>query len=191
MKISPVSGKRSSRAPARKRAPFTLLEILIVFVVIGLVMVIAAPAVIKQSDRLTIENALSDLRTAVNETALRSRATGMTLALTLVPDAHHFTVSSANAEALERSWQPPAPQNQEFEDRRHDIIAAKAQYPFPDAIQWQLDQAVLDDQGDVVFTFFPDGQAAAQELSFELCGKHFLLQVDRITSAPTILEIVD
>ncbi len=188
MKTCPASARRSRHQ--RRGGAFTLLEILIVFVVIGLVMAVAAPAIVRQSDRMTIEGALTDLRTAVSETALRARATGQTLTLTLDAEAAQFRVGAAS-EALERTWQPPQNASDDLDEHRHAIIEAKPAYRFPSAVQWQLDDVQTDDDGQVVLTFFPDGQAAARELPFDVCGRRYLLQVDRITASPVILELIE
>lgn len=188
MKTCPASARRSRHQ--RRGGAFTLLEILIVFVVIGLVMAVAAPAIVRQSDRMTIEGALTDLRTAVSETALRARATGQTLTLTLDAEAAQFRVGTAS-EALERTWQPPQNTSDDLDEHRHAIIEAKPAYRFPSAVQWQLDDVQTDNDGQVVLTFFPDGQAAARELPFDVCGRRYLLQVDRITASPVILELIE
>ena len=70
-----------------------------------------------------------------------------------------------------------------------------------DAQNWRLTQVSdtignsihlnYDNDGNIVFTFFPDGQAAARELTFTVCGRNFALQIDRITANPVILELLD
>ena len=169
---------------------FTLIEILIVLVVVGLVLAVSSPALLKSSERMTVENALTAIRTAVNETAMRARCTGKTLTLTLNGEEHRFMVSLGDG-ALEHRWTPPSHESEEEGKNKAAIIQAKDSYKFPEAIEWTPSDDSVNDDGDIVFTFFPDGQAAARELPFVVCGRSFVLQIDRITASPVILELLD
>ncbi len=174
----------------QKTRRFTLIEILIVLVVVGLVLAVAAPTLLKSSERMTVENALTAIRTAVNETAMRARCTGKTLTLTLNGEEHRFMVALEDG-ALEHRWTPPSHESEEEGKSKAAIIQAKDSYKFPEAIEWNPSDDSVNDDGDIVFTFFPDGQAAARELPFIVCGRSFVLQIDRITASPVILELLD
>lgn len=170
---------------------FTLIEILIVLVVVGLVLAVATPALLEKSDQMTVDAALNDIRTAVNETALRARATGQTLTLTLDMENNVFNVGQGGT-PLDNSWQPPAPAiDEETQELQRSFINAQSDYEHDSAVEWTPDDDCLDENGNVVFTFFPDGQAAAREITFTVCNRNFALQIDRITAAPTIREFID
>jgi len=169
---------------------FTLIEILIVLVVVGLVLAVTTPRLLKASDRMTVEGSLTAIRAAVNETAMRARCTARTLTLTLDIEEHRFSVA-LGGESLEHRWTPPSSESEDAGEAKAAIIQAKEFYKFPDAIEWAPSNDALDDDGNVVFTFFPDGQAAAREIPFSVCGRNFMLQIDRITANPVILEILD
>lgn len=173
-----------------RKHPFTLLEILIVFVVIGLIMAVALPALSQHSDRVAIENALTGLRAAITETAMRARATGHPLTLTLQTENASFEVG-AGEPSLDKSWQPPSHDSDETLDNRASFLQAKASYPLADDIEWTPDSDAYNDDGNIVFTFFPDGQAAAREVAFSIRGHAYALRIDRITATPVIVEFAD
>jgi len=167
--------------------PFTLIEILIVLVIAGLVMSLALPAMLQKSDRTAVESALTEIRNAIGETGMRARATGKALALTLDEENHCFAVSEYT-EQLDRSWTPPSQNLEDGEGRAPSFIKAKPSYPLADDIQWVLDNGALNDDGEMVLVLFPDGQASARKVSFSIRNRSFLLDVDRITGDPVILE---
>ncbi|MBP5640305.1 MAG: prepilin-type N-terminal cleavage/methylation domain-containing protein [Victivallales bacterium] len=169
---------------------FTLIEILIVLVVVGLVLAVATPKIMRESDRMTVENSLTAIRGVVNDTAMRSRCTNQALTLTLDTEAHSFLVASSD-DSLERHWTPPVHQTSDVIDNKASFIRVKDSYSLPDAIEWTPSDDNYDNDGNIVFTFFPDGQAAARELTFTVCGRNFALQIDRITANPVILELLD
>jgi len=173
------------------RRHFTLIEILIVLILVGLVLAVAAPRLMKRSERIAKESALTAIRSAVNETAMRSRATGQALTLTLDPDESLLTVAEAT-DSLEHTWTPPKHDNGgENEDAPKSFIQAKPSYQLPKDIQWTPDDQNFNDDGAIVFTFFPDGQAAARAISFTIGDTEYSLQIDRITADPVILEFLD
>ena len=193
--LSCAKQRKDAQAPscARKKVQkrhFTLIEILIVLLVVGLVLALGTPRIMKESDRMTVENSLTAIRTAVNETAMRARCTSRTMTLTLNTEEHLFSVALGD-ESLERRWTPPSHESEDAVKSKAAIIQAKESYKFPEAIEWTPSNDVLDDDGNVVFTFFPDGQAAARELPFTVCGRSFTLQIDRVTANPVILELLD
>lgn len=174
-----------------KYRPFTLLEVLIVFVVIGLILAVAAPRLIERSDRLARESALTAIRSAVNDAAMRARSTGRALTLVLDEDENALTVGEAE-ENLERRWQPPSHGTDDSEEGdKSSFLTAQNTYKLPSDIEWQISDDVHDDDGNIVLTFFPDGQAAGPELEFSVAGRNYILRIDRITADPVILEVTD
>ena len=169
---------------------FTLLEVLIVFVVIGLILAVAAPRIIERSDRLARESALTAIRSAVNDAAMRARSTGHALTLILDETENVFSIGEAN-ENLERRWEPPSHGNEDSEENKASFLQAQETYALSSDIEWQISDDSHDSDGNVVLTFFPDGQAAGPELEVTVAGRNYILRVDRITAAPVILEVID
>ena len=67
------------------RHGFTMIELIVLLVVVGLVATIAVPRINRESKRMTVENALTSIRGAVTETGMRARSTGKALSLKLMP----------------------------------------------------------------------------------------------------------
>ena len=48
-----------------------------------------------------------------------------------------------------------------------------------------------DDEDNIKYYFYPDGQASGRPIRFDVAGRHFQFDVDRVTGAPLIMEITD
>ena len=175
------------------RHEFTMIELIVLLVVVGLIATIAMPRINRESKRMTVENALTSIRGAVTETAMRARATGKAISLKLMPDDHQFIVEEAG-QNLAQTWVPPT--NSVLSKSTEDggepfFISAKPSYDLSSRIEWQPEDDNYDDEDNIKYYFFPDGQASGQALRFDVAGRHFQFDVDRMTGAPLIMEITD
>ncbi len=171
---------------------FTMIEIIVLLVVLGLIVVIAAPRINKESKRMTVESALTSIRTAMSESALRARSTGTPIEIVLMPGDNQFIVNVSMLN-LAKTWKPPG--NDSLDQDGNPVppffIEAKPIYDLSKAIEWLPEDDNFDQDDNIVYTFFPDGQAAGRPLRFDVKGRNFILNVDKITGKPIILELHD
>ena len=170
-----------------------MIELIVLLVVVGLVATIAVPRINRESKRMTVENALTSIRGAVTETAMRARATGKALSLKLMPGDNQFLVEESE-QNLAQTWVPPA--NSVIAGAVENggepfYISAKPSYDLSAKIEWQPEDDNYDEEDNIKYYFFPDGQASGQALRFDVAGRHFQFDVDRLTGAPLIMEITD
>ena len=70
-------------------------------------------------------------------------------------------------------------------------ISAKPSYDLSTSIDWQPEDDNYDDEDNIKYYFYPDGQASGRPIRFDVAGRHFQFDVDRVTGAPLIMEITD
>ena len=155
-----------------------MIELIVLLVVVGLVATIAVPRINRESKRMTVENALTSIRGAVTETGMRARSTGKALSLKLMPGDNQFLVEESE-QNLAMTWVPPF------------YISAKPSYDLSTSIDWQPEDDNYDDEDNIKYYFYPDGQASGRPIRFDVAGRHFQFDVDRVTGAPLIMEITD
>ena len=175
------------------RHGFTMIELIVLLVVVGLVATIAVPRINRESKRMTVENALTSIRGAVTETGMRARSTGKALSLKLMPGDNQFLVE-VSEQNLAMTWVPPA--NSALSKAEDDgvepfYISAKPSYDLSTSIDWQPEDDNYDDEDNIKYYFYPDGQASGRPIRFDVAGRHFQFDVDRVTGAPLIMEITD
>lgn len=167
---------------------FTLFEILIVTLLIAVIAALVGPRVSAIPKRYVVENNLSKLRQAINETATRARASGRGLTLALDTDASSFAVTALE-QTLAREWVPPATGGKDGVGPSMGFIEVKSSYELGKDFTWTPENDALNDDGKAVYYFHPSGEAGGPTLDFELKGRRFRLDVDRLTGTPLIQEL--
>lgn len=169
---------------------YTFIEMLIVAVIVTLAGAVVVPRIVVSTRRMTVESALSALRTPFAETAQRARAGGQTMTLTLNVEDGKFLVGKG-VTGLDHDWRPaPLPMarvdaNGE-EQKAAAILGAAAEYAVPETLEW-TDLPDRADGESVVFTFFPDGEAAGPQLGFAIRNERYRLIVDSVLGRGTIV----
>lgn len=171
-----------------RRHHLTLFEILIVALLIAVVAALVGPRVSSVPKRYLVEGNLSRLRQAINETATRARASGRGLMLALDTDASSFAVSALD-QTLAREWVPPTPVGKDGVEPSMGFVEVKSSYELGKDFKWTPTNDALNNEGKVVYYFHPSGEAGGPSLAFELKGRRFQLDVDRLTGAPLIQEL--
>lgn len=139
---------------ARGCRGFTLAEILVVLVIIGLVLALVPPLLTKGMPSLRLKNAVRDV------------SSGLRLART---------------EALRRSTQ--AVFELDAEARVMRVPAVRRQRPLPDDIAIQMttvDDEIID-ESTAAFRFFPDGSATGGNILLSVGDLAFRVTVDWLT----------
>lgn len=173
---------------AGRRRSFTLFEMLIVVLLVGIIAALVGPRVTAIPKRYLVESALSRLRQAINETAMRARASGRGLSLTLDEENSSFAVAALD-QTLAGEWVPPSGGTAEDTGVVPGFIEVKASYELGGDFEWFLQDAALSEDGRAVFSFHPNGEAGGPALEFALKGRKFRLDVDRLTGEPLIQEL--
>lgn len=168
---------------------YTFIEMLVVAVIVALAAALVTPRIVTSSRRMTVENALSSLRTAFSETAMRARACGQPFTLTLDLDGNCFRVKQSS-ERLDCDWRPAplALRSGERDDGSvaGNVLTTVAEYAIPDAVEWRdLPDDAYD--GKCVFRFYPDGEASGPQLAFEVRSERFLIIIDSVLGKGTIV----
>ena len=163
---------------------YTFVEMLAVCAIVALVTALVIPGVTTGSRRIVTEQALSEVRRAFSETAMRARATGRPFALALLPESGEFLVREFDNQ-LDFEWQLPVVTGVDG-----GVLDGDVSYAVPSSVEW-FDLPDGDgENGEITFFFFPDGEAAGPALDFELKGSHYRLVIDSVLGKATILEII-
>lgn len=183
MPISPA-GSNAGATGCRRRS-FTFVETLVVCAIVALVAAVVIPRSIRSSRRMTVENALSVLRGAFVECAMRSRASGEALVLRLQPQERLITVTKG-AMPLQREWRPPAANITVAPGT--GILPGRERYELPEVITWTALPGDYPLEG-IEFAFYPDGEATGPTLDFQVLGTNYRLVIDSVIGKATILEM--
>ena len=159
---------------------FTLMELLIVAIILALTSAFALPRLLAYPHRIMVENALTNIRTAFSETAMRSRATGIPLSLQLDLENNCFQVEECPRLTV-NDWEPPM--DEEALENARNALQIKSSYPLSSQMEW------LSDAEEVQFRFFPDGQAVGNAIQFQIGSQQFQFDVDRLSGNALIMEL--
>ena len=167
---------------------YTFIEMLVVCVIVLLITALVAPRLGGGTKRMIVENALSNLRGAFNEAAMRARASGMPLALVLDPDQGQLLVQNLT-NPLDHDWHAPVLQPLTGANGQGGILPGATTYEVSKDIIWtELPEGDAEDSRQVTFRFFPDGEASGPSLAFEVQDRKFILVIDSVLGKATILE---
>ena len=170
---------------------FTFFEMLVVAVILAVATAVVLPSLTKMPRRLLVESSLSEIRNAIDETSMRARATGKPLQLVLNVEDSIFDLREYQSElAAVQGWTPPLKQSDETEQQQAVAISQKSSYSLSKSIEWHPEETGLDTADGIVFSFFEDGQASGGTLHFSIGKQSFVLDVDTLTGAPLISEVV-
>ena len=169
-------------------APFTLIEALIVGVIVMIVAAVTMPMLSRIPHRIEVEGALTGIRQAFTETAMRARATGVPLSLTLDTERGVWLVDRLDEElpAAAVQWTPSVPADEDRETARFRALSSRTDYELSSGIEWLTDDSESE---EVTFLFFEDGQAAGTPIRFGLGGMLYELRVDALSGDALIEEV--
>lgn len=175
---TPTRGRISSigiQAFGARRDPFTLIEVVVVLLIMGLALALIVPRSGRVPARVAVANALSTVRTAARDAGMHARATGSSCRLVLSPNSHTWRLQSVAASASEAGGASLHP------------LDLPTSYEVSTEVVWHLadDERTMD---GVVIEFFPDGSATGPPVAFTVRRRRFRLEVDRLTGRPDIVE---
>jgi len=197
-------GESAGAGPARRLARarqrhFTLLELLIVLIIIGLVLALILPRVGRLPTGLRVRSATAQFRTAFRDAANRARATGAIVKLTLNTEENLFRLeeivppapvavadSAAAAPDAARPLKPGSAAAPETARRRY---GGPKEYPLPKGLDWHLEHSEADLNGPPYFIFYPNGEAAGTAIELSAGPRRFRLEVDRLTGRPSLTAV--
>lgn len=179
--MTAVKRERNTGSGCRSRrrhgcaARFSLLELLVALALVAAVLALALPRVARLPRRLVIENATDRVRRVFREAALRARAAGHPVRLTVDTETRRFRIESVGTGAP-----AAAPGTTGFLMRRRE-------FGFPEDTEWERPEPVGFETVPA-FLFFPSGEAGGEPLEFLLRGARFRLTLDPLTGRLRIAE---
>lgn len=157
-----------------------------VVLLVGMIVALVLPRITLAPRRIVVENALSGIRQAFTETSTRARAAGKAFRLELQPETAILKLSLIN-DNLSREWRPPIQKPAEKSEQM--LVGKQDSYQLSQEIEWQIADSAYDNEGKIIFCFFPDGQSSGPPLEFILKKQRFRLQVDNICGRVDIVEL--
>ncbi len=164
-----------------------MIEMIVVCVIIMLVVALVAPRVGGGGRRMAAEQALSAIREAYGETAMRARATGKPMVLVLNPGQKSFQVSSLT-QSLDKDWHPGVLAPLTGTEGKGAILPGANSYDVPDGVEWTELPENTDGYDGIAYFFYPDGEAAGPEVAWNMHGRSYRLIMDSVLGKATILE---
>ena len=173
-----------SRLAWARRRQFTLLELMVVLVIIGLILALIVPRIGRLPIGLRVRSATAQFRTAFRDAANRARATGATVKLTLDTEANLFRLE----EVVPAAPVPVADSAAAPETHLRHYSGSK-EYALPKGLDWHLEHSAADLNGPPYFIFYPNGEAAGTALELSAGPRRFRLEVDRLTGHPSLTAV--
>ncbi|MDT8390536.1 MAG: type II secretion system protein [Lentisphaeria bacterium] len=146
------------------RRRFTLVEILVVLAIFSLVLVLVLPRTAKAPAGVAVRVARQAMEEPLRMAAMRARATGRTVTVTLNREESMFIISAG--------------------DKSEN--GARTAYPVPDDVD-----LLNSEETPLIHTFFSHGGAAGPELSYVCRDRRFILSVDKLNSRVMVTETND
>ncbi len=182
-----------TRIPAKPiRRRFTLVEMLVVLAIIGVIVGLVLPNVGKLPEGLRADSCAGTIGNAFRDAALRARATGATVKLTLDAENNRFRLEEAAAAVQAPAGDvsvSAAAAGDEAQASRGRYYAGEKEYPLPNGIEWHLENWDAAVYGPPAFTFYANGECSGLRLEFSAGSRRLRLEVDRLTGNPVITDV--
>ncbi len=163
-----------NRRSIRDRAAFTMLELLVVLVVIGLFMALVTPRIGRMPRGLMVKSMLGRIDASFRDAAMRARARGSYVQLVLDPGANCFRIQDSNG--------MPGSSGAENDG----LLGEAGVYAMPAGTEWQMG---IGDNESYSFLFFPGGEASGPQVEVVIGEMRFFIGVDCLTGKPVVTEI--
>ena len=166
------------------RTRFSLLEVIIVLVILVLVVTISVGGISERSPgevRIEVTDALKQV---FQNASIRSQAFGTRTEVKIQVDSDGFFTCN-----LSSGEKPPhLSGHEESEEQRiarldeensRYIWSGKDEYQIADAKLTEYEE-IVDENNQITFNFFPDGEATGPTLKVKILEQNYLLTVDRL-----------
>ena len=183
------------------RRTFTLIELMIVLVIIGLVMALVIPKVGRLPAGLVLRTTVGQFRSAFRDAATRARATGVPVKLIFDTGNNRFRLEEVpeSAPLAMAGGGVPAPVSAPIGKSGNaaggdDAVplghrySGSCEYDMPKGIEWHLESWNENSDETPFFVFFPNGEATGGGLEFTAGRRLLRLDIDRLTGRPLITE---
>ena len=176
----------------RRRAPFTLMEILVVLAILALITGLVLPHIGKLPEGLRVDTCIGVFENAFRDSALRARATGATVKLVLNAENNEFRLQE-----IKPSTAVPPPAADDASAGTVDGETSPAEghyngekvYPLPNGIEWNLDQWNAAADGPPAFTFYPNGECSGLPIEFSTGNRKLRLAAEHLTAMPHVTDL--
>ena len=153
---------RNKPAKGAKARGFSLLELLVVMVILGLALTIVPPLFSGAVPTLTLKGAVRDMELALRQTRSRSITRNQPVDIRLVPDEAYYLIGNGS----------------------------KKRYLPPD-IRIDLDESLSDPEltSRRILRFFPDGSSSGGRITLSNKDQEYRLDVDWLTGRVRVREV--
>jgi len=173
----------STSSPTRRF--FSLLEIVIVLIILGLTAALVVPRVGRLPRGVLVKTMIGRIETAFRDAAMRARATGGTVTLSLDSEGNSFRMQDGGS-GQPSGWAPPSPDRAAESAPGGGVFAKSRDYGMPKGTLWRTDTGAEIGENAPSFTFYGSGEAAGPELEIIVGKGRYSLAVDRLTGRPLI-----
>ena len=190
---SPPGPVRHPR-PQPSRQGFSLLEVVVVLVIIGLVLALALPNLGRMPRGLVISSTLSKVGIPFQDASMRARASGKPVRLTLHAEDQVFRITHPQSAASAGAGSGESPDEDADNVRDGGVLFRLRTYDVPADVEWEqvaVGSREPESEEGPTFLFFPDGAAAGEPLRFSVRGSRFALDVDRLTGRLKLSEMAE
>jgi len=202
--MTPSARARANAAPearGRHTAPggaagrrFTLIEVAVVLVILGLALALVAPKIGRLPRKVVVDGACAKVRTAFRDAGMKARAMAKPVRLVLDVEGKLFRIEDLPGAPAPEAAPPVSRDGDEDGAERPPppgFLARLKQYELPRDLEWRLDDLQLGVEEKPSFSFYPDGSATGQAMQFTVRETRFNLDVDRLTGRPLLTEVPD
>ncbi len=167
------------------RSGFTLLELLIVLVLIGLTAAIAAPRLSGTHDKLPLGTAAKHLSALMRLARSNAVTRGHTVVVYADPETNRIVMAAA----ADRTHADPTHQNKEGASGPVALIDPRHAYRLPPgiAVSRVVSEGGMRLEDDAIALFFPIGNSSGGQLVLtDAAGRRKTITIDTITGLVTI-----
>lgn len=162
---------------------FTLLEVIIVLVLLSTVLALVIPKMGSLAWGVRRSAAINTINSAFHMASSVSSATGKPSRLVFNFEDGTLSVkrSAANSQGI----------NEPRADglTRESIFQDVEQFILPVGTKYDTNFSYNDDESNLVYRFFPNGEAAGSKVSIMIAGTHpLVIDIDRLTGKPLFYD---
>ena len=166
------------------------MEVIIVVVIIALVSMVLIRGISNPNERLTLQETEEVIAKAFTNATVRAQAFNEEIKVSLTPGEDKAITISLKNIARQTNTLPMAEQEKTEEDidvehnKKSALFAwgGEDSYKLPKTVKIIDYEELVDDEGMIHFSFYPDGEASGPDLTLEIGKRRFHFSVDRLNS---------
>ena len=166
------------------------MEVIIVVMIIALVSIVLIRGISNPNERLTLQETEEVIAKAFTNATVRAQAFNEEIKVSLTASEDEAIIISLENVARQTNTLPMAEEEKTDEDidlehnKKSALFAWRGEdsYKLPKTVQIVEYEDLVDDEGIIHFSFYPDGEASGPDLTLEIGKRRFHFSVDRLNS---------